>query len=138
MIDMINVTKSQVKLYASIKAVIALFLELSPLRNKSVFERVQRLSDEEVVEVLQDVKLRFEKRHQNIEQILSDHSSIICGRFTVECSQFSSYRKLALGAYFTKEYSFQAAALFNPSIVSHPDQSNLGQDELRYVMNILL
>ena len=30
--------------------------------------------------------------------------------------------KLVIGAYFSEEYSFEAAALFNPSIVLHPDQ----------------
>ena len=38
---------------------------------------------------------------------------------------FSENKKLLLGAFFTKEYSIQAAALFNPSIVPHPDQTGL-------------
>ncbi len=49
---------------------------------------------------------------------------------------FSENRKLLLGAYFTKEYSIQSAALFNPSIVSHPDQNNLGEGEHRFIMSL--
>ena len=41
-----------------------------------------------------------------------------------------------LGAFFTKEYSFQAAALFNPSIVPHPDQTNLKPGEQRFIMSL--
>ena len=37
----------------------------------------------------------------------------------------SDERRLLIGAYFTKEYAVEAAALFNPSIVAHPDQSGL-------------
>ena len=45
-------------------------------------------------------------------------------------------RQLLLGAFFTKEYSIQAAALFNPSIVPHPDQEGLGAGEQRFVMSL--
>ena len=37
----------------------------------------------------------------------------------------SYQKKLLIGAYFSKEYSIDSAALFNPSIVSHPDQTGL-------------
>ncbi len=41
-----------------------------------------------------------------------------------------------LGAFFTKEYSIQAAALFNPSIVPHPDQQGLNHGEKRFIMSL--
>ena len=41
-----------------------------------------------------------------------------------------------LGAFVTKEYSFQAAALFNPSIVPHPDQAGLQKGEQRFVISL--
>ena len=43
---------------------------------------------------------------------------------------------MLLGAFFTKEYSIQAAALFNPSIVPHPDQQGLNPDEKRFIMSL--
>jgi hypothetical protein len=38
--------------------------------------------------------------------------------------------------YFLHEYSFEAAALFNPSIVPHPDQSGMPPDSLRFIMSL--
>ena len=42
-------------------------------------------------------------------------------------------RRQLIGAYFTQEYAIEGAALFNPSLVEHPDQSGLdrGLDPLR-------
>jgi predicted GH43/DUF377 family glycosyl hydrolase len=48
----------------------------------------------------------------------------------------SENRRLLIGAYFTQEYALESAALFNPSIVPHPDQSNLSAGELRFVMSL--
>lgn len=45
-------------------------------------------------------------------------------------------RRLLIGAFFSNEYSFQSAALFNPSIAPHPDQSGLAAGELRFVMSL--
>ena len=47
----------------------------------------------------------------------------------------SSEQQLLLGAYFTAEYSVEAAALFNPSIVPHPDQKGVAKGSQRFVMS---
>jgi predicted GH43/DUF377 family glycosyl hydrolase len=47
-----------------------------------------------------------------------------------------SARRQLIGAYFTHEYSIEAAALGNPSIVAAPDQSALGVGEVRFVMSL--
>ena len=41
-----------------------------------------------------------------------------------------------IGAYFLHEYSFEAAALFNPSIVAHPDQSGVPGGERRFILSL--
>ena len=51
-------------------------------------------------------------------------------------AHFPPEKKLLLGAFLTKEYSIEAAALFNPSIVPHPDQSGLQHGEKRFVMSL--
>jgi len=48
----------------------------------------------------------------------------------------SENRRHVLGAYFTGEYAIESAALFNPSIVPHPDQTNLGKGELRFILSL--
>ena len=48
----------------------------------------------------------------------------------------SEERKLLLGGYFTHEYSLEAAALFNPSMVPHPDQSDVPPGALRFILSL--
>ena len=48
----------------------------------------------------------------------------------------SEARRLLIGAYFSHEYSVEAAALGNPSIVEAPDQSALAAGEVRFVMSL--
>ena len=43
---------------------------------------------------------------------------------------FSKTQRQLVGAYFLSEYSFEASALFNPSIVPHPDQSGATEEEV--------
>ncbi|WP_198027647.1 glycoside hydrolase family 130 protein [Seonamhaeicola sp. S2-3] len=45
-------------------------------------------------------------------------------------------KKMLIGAYFTMEYSVESAALFNPSIVKHPNQTGLKNGELRFIMSL--
>ena len=75
--------------------------------------------DESLVKVVKD----FGSRHRDIEHVFTDHFNHASSLFAEDVCDFSLSRKLLLGAFFTKEYSIQAAALFNPSIVSHPDQT---------------
>jgi predicted GH43/DUF377 family glycosyl hydrolase len=124
-------------LYASPNAVIANFLQLPGTdRVKNVISRIQRLTAEQVAQMTHELVLDYGKRHRDIESIFTEN----VGRATVDCQDaingFSKERKLLLGAYFTKEYSIQAAALFNPSIVKHPNQGNLNAGEQRFVMSL--
>ena len=48
----------------------------------------------------------------------------------------SRERRLLIGAYFTHEFSVEAAALFNPSMVLAPDQSGLPPGHCRFVMSL--
>src|SRR6185295_12567318 len=50
--------------------------------------------------------------------------------------KLSEERELLLGAHFTNEYSGEAAALFNPSMVPHPDQTDLPPGALRFVLSL--
>jgi predicted GH43/DUF377 family glycosyl hydrolase len=43
---------------------------------------------------------------------------------------------MLIGAYFTHEYSLESAALFNPSIVPHPDQSGVAPGALRFILSL--
>jgi hypothetical protein len=66
----------------------------------------------------------FEARADEMEQALAAHGA------------FSSVQRRLIGAYFLNEYSFEASALFNPSIVPHPDQSGAPKGGLRFVLSL--
>src|SRR3954468_1734167 len=49
---------------------------------------------------------------------------------------FTQAQRQLVGAYFLHEYSFEASALFNPSIVPHPDQSGTPPGSLRFILSL--
>lgn len=132
-----KVTRSAIKLYASAKAVITQFLFL-PGKDRvyRVIKRLRALPEDEAKANLQNVINAFATRHRDIRNTFSDHFNRINHQYKDELVFFSESKRMLLGAYFTKEYSIQAAALFNPSIVRHPDQSGLQPGEQRFVMSL--
>ena len=59
-----------------------------------------------------------------MEDALADHAA------------FTQMQRQLVGAYFLNEYSFEASALFNPSIVAHPDQSGAPSGGLRFILSL--
>jgi predicted GH43/DUF377 family glycosyl hydrolase len=77
----------------------------------------------------------FSGRHEDIEHIFERHLSEVQG-YLPRDAMLSDAKRALIGAYFTKEYAIESAALFNPSIVPHPDQSHLDKGSLRFVMSL--
>ncbi len=67
---------------------------------------------------------KFEARAEEMEAAFADHAG------------FSLMQRRLIGAYFLHEYSFEAAALFNPSIVPHPDQHGAPEGGLRFILSL--
>jgi predicted GH43/DUF377 family glycosyl hydrolase len=135
---MLNLTsRNTTKLFASNQAVINEFLHLPGAgRVRNIVERVKNMTEKEVNESLHRTIEDFGSRHREIEKVFKDHfqrASEVCHD---DVSEFSTSRQLLLGAFFTKEYSIQSAALFNPSIVPHPDQTGLRAGEQRFIMSL--
>jgi predicted GH43/DUF377 family glycosyl hydrolase len=157
-----KIHKTSTRLIASPKAVITLFLSLpGEDRVSSVMKRVEGLSEDDVRACLNMTMESFAGRHRNLEQTFLDHyhrsTSHLAGSLKIQppgspptdlsasplanfsassLANFSDQKKLLIGAYLTKEYSIQSAALFNPSIVPHPDQQQLKRNQLRFVMSL--
>jgi predicted GH43/DUF377 family glycosyl hydrolase len=132
-----KINKHPIKLYASAKAVITLFLHLPGSdRVVHVIQRLEKLNEKEVDENLENVLREFGDRHRNIREIFSTHFRKVQDQYGTNLLHFSANKQLLLGAFFTKEYSIQAAALFNPSIVAHPDQQGLNPGEKRFIMSL--
>jgi predicted GH43/DUF377 family glycosyl hydrolase len=132
-----KISKHPTKLYASAKAVVTLFLNLPGSdRVLHVIQRLKNLNEKDVEENLENVMREFSDRHRNIRGIFLNHFNRIKIQNKSDLSDFSVNKQLLLGAFFTKEYSIQAAALFNPSIVPHPDQQRLNPGEERFIISL--
>jgi|WetSurMetagenome_2_1015567.scaffolds.fasta_scaffold15652_3 predicted GH43/DUF377 family glycosyl hydrolase len=123
------------KLFPDAKRVIIQFFELNPARTKRVIRKVSSLDEKEVSKILNGVSIDFSKRHKNFEEVIFSNFKKI--EKSIQFPKLMSMdRKLLIGSYFSKEYSISAAALFNPSMVLHPDQSGLDKHSLRFVMSL--
>lgn len=101
----------------------------------NLFARVMMLDDETVARQLELVMGEFDKRHVNIRDIFRERFAQVRPMLPTD-RPLSEERQLLLGSYFTNEYSLEAAALFNPSIVPHPDQTGAPQGALRFVLSL--
>ncbi len=97
--------------------------------------RVIALPESEVHQLLAEVLAEFGERHLKIREFLNRRFDQV-RPYLLTDQKLSEERELLLGAYFTHEYSLEAAALFNPSIVPHPDQSDLPPGSLRFILSL--
>ncbi len=102
---------------------------------RRIIARVMALTDGEVEQLLTQVLGEFEDRHANITQIFRNRF-LSLGRWLGDLNATSPDREALIGAHFTHEYSPESAALFNPSIVPHPDQSGLPVGALRFILSL--
>jgi hypothetical protein len=134
---MINVQRSDIRLKADPAKVILRMLDFgNPARTAPVITQVAQLEPAEVQEQLQLLEQLFAHRHYDLRDRWQQHFELLRQREGGSWPPFSRQQQQLIGAYFTHEYSVQAAALFNPSIVPHPDQSGLRPGELRFVMSL--
>ncbi|ALH79858.1 glycoside hydrolase family 130 protein [Sphingopyxis macrogoltabida] len=78
----------------------------------------------------------FSERHWQIGEIFDERYREISEDLDLDDQAVSPVKRRLIGAYFCHEYSYAAAALMNPSIVPHPDQSGLGGEQLRFIMSM--
>jgi len=122
------------------RVVIKLFVpgedaQLAQNRAGSLIDRILQLEEDEIVRLLDDVLTRFAGRHHDICSVFQHHYDLVSHRVPTEIELSPSARTL-IGAYFSHEYAVEAAALCNPSMVPHPDQSALDPGELRAAISL--
>lgn len=104
-------------------------------RTSAVLDRILSLTEDEVQRALADVVLRFAERHDDLDLWLETHAHRVATRLDSP-THFSDDRWKLIGAYFTHEFSVEGAALTNPSVVRHPDQSGVPEGSSRFVMSV--
>ncbi|MGW4099132.1 glycoside hydrolase family 130 protein [Mycobacterium sp. NPDC004974] len=104
-------------------------------RAGKVLTRILDLDETQVLSALDDVLLGYGDRHRGLIDTFRRHAAELSDRLA-SGSKLSESRMLLLGAVFTNEYAIEGAALCNPSIVVHPDQSGIATGSVRFVMSV--
>jgi predicted GH43/DUF377 family glycosyl hydrolase len=104
-------------------------------RANHIVDRVLALDAEAATAQLADVLENFLGRHRNLLATFEERADEMEAAL-VSHGSFSTVQRQLIGAYFLNEYSFEASALFNPSIVPHPDQTGAPAGGVRFVLSL--
>jgi len=117
------------------RVIIRPFIPADGHRVTTIIARALALTEEEVEQELASVKEEFDGRHFDIDSVLYSHFEKVAPRLFTQRT-LSRSRQLLIGALFSGEYALESAALFNPSIVPHPDQDGVPEGGLRFIMSL--
>ncbi|MBI5282166.1 MAG: glycoside hydrolase family 130 protein [Candidatus Solibacter usitatus] len=104
-------------------------------RAGQIIARIMSLPEERVGPLMEEISAEFSQRHQGIHGLFLERFEHVRGLLAAD-AEVSGQRRLLIGSYFLAEYSLESAALFNPSIVPHPDQSGLPGGALRFILSL--
>jgi predicted GH43/DUF377 family glycosyl hydrolase len=104
-------------------------------RANHIVDRVLALDPKTAARELAEVLENFQDRHRNLLETFDARANEMEEAFAAHAT-FSKEQRRLIGAYFMLEYSFEAAALFNPSIVAHLDQSGAAKGERRFILSL--
>jgi predicted GH43/DUF377 family glycosyl hydrolase len=104
-------------------------------RISKIIQRIMRLPDAAAEGLMAQILVDFARRHEDIGHVFERHLKAV-EDYLPRDTKLGDVQKSLIGAYFTKEYAIESAALFNPSIVAHPDQSHLSKGSLRFIMSL--
>jgi predicted GH43/DUF377 family glycosyl hydrolase len=135
-VSLVNISRREVMLLPeSSRVIVRPFIPGNEQRITTVIGRALALSEEDVGRELEAVRAEFSSRHLDIDaRWLSNYEKVLPYVFTHH--PLSEARRLLIGALFSGEYALESAALFNPSIVPHPDQSGAEPGSLRFIMSL--
>jgi predicted GH43/DUF377 family glycosyl hydrolase len=111
------------------------FEPTSAERMARIIARVIALPEGEVEQLLDGVMREFRGRHQRTQEFFLMRFDQVRHHLLTD-QAVTTHRQLLIGSYFTQEYSLESAALFNPSMVWHPDQSGLPDGSRRFVVSL--
>jgi predicted GH43/DUF377 family glycosyl hydrolase len=132
----LHLKRSNVALLPDCKRVLLRpFHFMSGQRASEICAHILALSEGEADSLLRQLWAEFGGRHKNIREYFRRRFGEV-RPYLLSDQALSEEKSLLIGAYFTHEYSIEAAALFNPSMVLHPDQSNLAEGAQRFVLSL--
>ena len=134
----ILVNRKETLFYPDPSRIIARFLFTGDERASNTIRSVMKMSAEDVSDTLKKTLRDYSMRHRNISKIFENHFRKIAhliSQMDMDPDSMDDSRRLLIGSYFTLEYSIESAAFFNPSIIEHPDQKEIGPDQLRVILS---
>ncbi|UCG27869.1 MAG: glycosidase, partial [Bacteroidales bacterium] len=134
----VTVTRKDTSFSPDPSRVIARFHYTGDERSGNIIRKVLAMSENEINVALSQVLRSYSKRHRNISRIFERHFNKVThllNAMQIDPQGLDTPRKVLIGSYFTKEYSIESAAFFNPSIVEHPDQTELAPGEKRVILS---
>ena len=134
----ITVNRKKERFYPDSKRVITRLFEHTELKAKSIIKKILEMNDQEAQIALDQVLREFAKRHRNIIKIFLTNFAKVAhyvNEISPNIEKMSSSKRLLIGSFFTMEYSIESAALFNPSILEHPDQTSLEEGQKRIIVS---
>jgi len=132
----LKVKRKAIKIVGDTSRVIArLHLPDDSHRIAKIIQRIMSLPETAAKNLITQIMTGFAGRHEDIGHIFERHLNEVKDYLPRDAMPSDAQRAL-IGAYFTKEYSIESAALFNPSIVPHPNQSHMKKGSLRFIMSL--
>ena len=100
-----------------------------------IIARIMSLPEDQVGRLVDEVSAEFSQRHGQTRELFLERFEQVRELLLTD-EGLSEQRRLLIGSYFLAEYSLESAALFNPSIVPHPDQTGLPTGSLRFILSL--
>lgn len=108
----------------------------NPARMQKLVDTILALDGRIVREELGVVLGDFADRHWQIEDVFERRFREVRDKVKLPDGHVRREMRRLIGAYFCHEYSYAAAALMNPSVVLHHDQSGLQDGSVRIILSL--
>ena len=104
-------------------------------RAQAIVDRILTLDEAALESELELLTHSLDERHRNVDDMLRHRYGEVAKLLPGQVAANDPQRRL-IGAYFSEEFSFEAAALFNPSAVAAPDQSGVPEGAVRFILSL--
>ncbi len=132
----IPVTRTDVRFLPDPRRVITKpFVPGGDSRIQAILSRILAMPSRVVSSTLATTYERFSSRHADLTAVL-ERSFTAVAHHVDQPGALSIDQRRLIGAYFAHEYSIDAAALSNPSMVAAPNQEGLPPNAIRFVMSL--
>ncbi len=133
--EFINVKRLPIRLMPDSRRTITRFFWPGEERAKRIIKRIKRLSPDKISGLLKDLLQQFSPNKPLLKEILIENYEMAAEHVGLFDENDGDVR-MVIGAYFSMEYAFESAALFNPSMVPAHDQSTVPDGSLAFIMSL--